>query len=202
MRSWRSWGARPWPARRSTSWCAGASPVPKLFSGTVRLSFRDGTHNTPSHPSSFSPSRPPRRAFFLLRLGFSRAPFLSDIRVVLLVRAWAGVDRAQGADCCERRDVPRHDDVAGADSDPGTRADLRRAQLSDLAARHVHVPARERVSHPLQHARALDVRRGARAYLGHAVLPEVLLRQRRGCGRLDGPLLAAAIRLRAAADGI
>ena len=68
-----------------------------------------------------------------------------------------------------------------------------------LAARHLHVPARRAVPHPVQHARAVDVRHRARAHLGHALLPEVLLRDRHRRRRPDRAVLAAAVRRRAAA---
>ena len=65
-----------------------------------------------------------------------------------------------------------------------------------LAARHLHVPARRPVPHPVQHAGAVDVRHRARADLGHALLPEVLLRHRHRRGRAHGAVLAAAVRAR------
>ena len=50
-----------------------------------------------------------------------------------------------------------------------------------------------RVPHPVQHAGALDVRDRARTDLGHALLPEILLRHRRRRRPPDGPRLAAAV---------
>ena len=50
-------------------------------------------------------------------------------------------------------------------------------QCLALAAGHLHVRARSKPdAHPLQHARALDVRRRTRTHVGHAVLPPALTR--------------------------
>ena len=65
-----------------------------------------------------------------------------------------------------------------------------------VAARHLHVPPRRPVAHPVQHAGAVDVRGRARADVGHALLPEVLFRHRHRRGRPDGAVLAAAVRRR------
>ena len=65
-----------------------------------------------------------------------------------------------------------------------------------LATGHLHVPARSvRVlAHPVQHADAVDVRRGPGARLGHAAIPALLLsvRHRRGGVRGGGQLAARA----------
>ena len=62
-------------------------------------------------------------------------------------------------------------------------AGRRRWRIQGVAARHVHVSPRRSVPHPVQYARALDVRHRARADVGHAVLPQVLFRDRRRRGR-------------------
>ena len=67
-------------------------------------------------------------------------------------------------------------------------------QLMGLAARHLHVPARRGVPHPVQHAGAVDVRDRARTDLGDEILPEVLLRDRHRRGDPHASLLAAAFR--------
>ena len=54
--------------------------------------------------------------------------------------------------------------------------------------------AREFHAHPVQHAGALDVRRGSRTALGHARVREVLRHHRRRRGHRDRAGVAAAVR--------
>ena len=61
-----------------------------------------------------------------------------------------------------------------------------------VAARHLHVPARHAChrAHPLQHARAVDVRYRARADVGHEGVSPVLLRDGHRGGDDDDPRVA------------
>ena len=65
-----------------------------------------------------------------------------------------------------------------------------------LAAGHLHVPARRDGARAPQHAGAVDVRRAARADLGFALLPALLLRHRHRCGIVHHRRVAAAVLLR------
>ena len=98
----------------------------------------------------------------------SRYPSSSIVRVFLRTRsAHAG---HQGDRRGQRRGVRRD-----ASSCPAitltfglSPADIF-GKLARVAAGHVHVPARGHLPHPVQHAGALDVRRGARADVGQPV---------------------------------
>src|SRR5689334_8152041 len=90
---------------------------------------------------------------------------------------WATA-RPSGAADCERRDFPGAVFLArcaGRLVRPAGVAPLRRGHPpDDLAAGHLHVPARRPGAHFVEHAGAVDVRARVRATVGHAPVPALL----------------------------
>ena len=126
------------------------------------------------------------------RAGFPRIRYASRLlprSSSVLVRSRHHDAGREGTHLRQRCRLSRHRPGAStfgilADRHSGVLARVGPHQTVRVATVHVPLPARQRLSHPVQHARALDVWCAAGAAMGHAIFLAVLLRRgRRGRGR-------------------
>src|SRR5262245_4703718 len=85
------------------------------------------------------------------------APPRFTVRLLVLLRPRPYLDHIAGTDWRERRHVRRAGAVPDCDELVGIASRIRHPLLLDLATRDLHVLARRRLPHRVQHARAVDV---------------------------------------------